>query len=122
MIYSFLADVLVLVHLAFIVYVLFGALLILKWTRTVWLHLPTCLWGMTVEFTGWICPLTPFEFELRLMAREQSYSGSFVIHYLMPILYPEGLTSEIQWMLGGIVILINLILYTLVLIRSSPSS
>ena len=122
MIYSFLAVVLVLVHLAFIVYVLFGALLILKWPRTFWLHLPTCLWGMTVEFTGWICPLTPLEIELRLLAREQGYSGSFIIHYMLPILYPVGLTREIQWILGGIVILINLIIYTLVLKSSSSSS
>ena len=122
MIYSFLADLVVLMHLAFIVYVLFGALLILKWPRTVWLHLPTFLWGLTVEFTGWICPLTSLEITLRLMAEVQNYSSSFVAHYLMPILYPVGLTREIQVILGGIVILINVILYTLVLKRSSTSS
>ena len=63
MIYSFLADLLVVFHLVFIIYVMAGALLIFKWPKTLWLHLPACFWGMTVEFTGWICPLTPWEIQ-----------------------------------------------------------
>ena len=86
MIYSFLADLLVVFHLVFILYVMAGALLILKWTKTLWLHLPACFWGMTVEFTGWICPLTPWEIQLRILADEEGYTGSFIEHYLIPII------------------------------------
>ena len=114
MIYSFLADLLVVFHLVFILYVLFGALLVLKWPRSLWLHLPACLWGMTVEFTGWICPLTPWEIDLRQMAGEEGYSHSFITEYLIPVVYPIGLTREIQWILGAVLILFNLIFYTLV--------
>ena len=95
MIYSFLADLLVLFHLAFILYVIAGALLIFKWPKTLWLHLPSCFWGMTVEFTGWICPLTPWEIKLRRLAGEEGYTGSFIEQYLIPIIYPSGLTREV---------------------------
>ena len=117
MLYLLLADILVVLHLVFICFVLFGALLVLKWPQTVWFHLPACIWGITVEFTGCICPLTPLEIELRLMAGEKGYSEGFVTEYLMSIIYPAGLTREIQWILGGIVVLINLVLYTMVLKR-----
>ena len=117
MIYSLLADLLVVLHLVFIGFVLLGALLVLKWPRAVWLHLPACFWGITVEFTGWICPLTPLEIEFRLKAGEEGYSSSFVAEYLLPLIYPMGLTREMQWLLGGIVMLVNLVLYTLVLKR-----
>ena len=115
MIYSLLADLLMVLHLVFIGFVLLGALLVLKWPWAVWFHLPSCFWGITVEFTGWICPLTPLEIEFRLKAGEEGYSSSFVTEYLLPLIYPMGLTREIQWLLGGIVILVNLVLYTLVL-------
>ena len=117
MIYSLLADLLMVLHVVFIGFVLLGALLVLKRPRVVWLHLPSCFWGITVEFTGWICPLTPLEIEFRLKAGEEGYSSSFVAEYLLPLIYPMGLTREMQWLLGGIVILVNLILYTLVLKR-----
>ena len=117
MIYSFLADLLVVFHLVFILYVIAGALLIFKWAKTLWLHLPSCFWGMTVEFTGWTCPLTPWEIQLRRLAGEEGYSGSFIEHYLIPIIYPSGLNREIQMLLGSTVLIVNLSLYTLILIK-----
>ena len=115
MIYSFLADLLVVLHLTFILFVLFGSLVVLKWERLFWLHLPAIAWGITIEISGWICPLTPWEVNLRKMAGEQGYSGSFIMEYFIPILYPSGLTREIQWVLGVIVVLTNLILYAFIL-------
>ena len=117
MIYSFLADLLVVFHLVFILYVIAGALLIFKWPKTLWLHLPSCFWGMNVEFTGWFCPLTPWEIQLRRLAGEEGYTGSFIEHYLIPIIYPSGLTPEVQMVLGGTVLIVNLSLYTLILIK-----
>ena len=117
MIYSFLADLLVLFHMVFILYVMAGALLIFKWPKTLWLHLPSCFWGMTVEFTGWICPLTPLEIQLRRLAGKEEYTGSFIEQYLIPIIYPIGLNQEIQMVLGGTVLIVNLSLYTLILIK-----
>ena len=100
MIYSFLADLLVVFHLVFILYVIAGALLIIKWPKTLWLHLLACFWGMTVEFTGWVCPLTPWEIQLRRLGGEEGYTGSFIEQYLIPIIYPSGLNREIQMLLG----------------------
>ena len=117
MIYSLLADLLMVLHLVFIGFVLLGALLVFKLPWSVWLHLPSCFWGIAVEFTGWICPLTPLEIEFRLKAGEDGYSISFVAEYLLSLIYPIGLTREMQWLLGGIVILVNLVLYTLALKR-----
>jgi hypothetical protein len=119
MIYSFLADLLVVLHLTFILFVLFGSLLVLKWERLFWFHLPAIVWGITIEISGWICPLTPLEVDLRKMAGEQGYSGSFIMEYLIPILYPSGLTREIQWVLGVIVVLTNLVLYAFILKKRS---
>ena len=117
MIYSFLADLLVVFHLVLILYVIAGALLIVKWPKTLWLHLPSCFWGMTIEFTGWICPLTPWEIQLRRLAGEEGYTGSFIEQYLIPIIYPSGLNWENQMLLGSIVLIVNLSLYTLILIK-----
>ena len=117
MIYSFLADLLVVFHLVFILYVIAGALLIFKWPKTLWLHLQACFWRMTVEFTGWICPLTPWEIQLRILAGEEGYIGSFIEQYLIPIAYPSGLNREIQMLLGSTVLIVNLSLYTLILIK-----
>jgi len=119
MIYSFLADLLVVLHLTFILFVLFGSLVVLIWEWLFWLHLPAIAWGITIEISGWICPLTPWEIHLRKMAGEQGYSGSFIMEYLIPIIYPSGLTREIQWVLGMIVVLTNLILYTFILKKRS---
>ena len=117
MIYSFLSDLLVVFHLVFILYVMAGALLIFKWQKALWLHLPACFWGITVEFTGWICPLTPWEIQLRRLAGEEGYTGSFIEQYLIPIIYPSGLNREIQMLLVSTVLIVNLSLYILILIK-----
>ena len=111
MIYSLAADAMVLVHLLFILFALLGGLLVLKWRWLVWLHLPAVIWGALAEFLHLICPLTPLEIGLRRAAGEAGYSGGFVEHYLIPILYPSGLTPQIQLWLGAVVVLLNAPVY-----------
>lgn len=109
--FNFLADLVLLVHIAFVGFVLFGGLLALKWRRVMWLHLPAAAWGAIVELKGWICPLTPLENWLREQAGEAGYRGDFVAYYLLPILYPESLTREVQATLGLVVVLLNAAIY-----------
>ena len=106
-----LADVTVALHLGFVVFVVLGGLLVLRWPRLAWVHLPAAAWGAWIECAGWICPLTPLENRLRERAGEAAYAGSFVDQYLMPVLYPSALTREVQWALGAFVILINVAVY-----------
>lgn len=101
----------------FILFVLFGGLLPLRWPRLAWLHLPAVAWGCAVEFLGLPCPLTPLENRLRRAAGDAGYSGGFVEHYLLPLIYPAGLTPAVQWILGAIVLLLNLIAYLYLLHR-----
>jgi len=112
MLYSFAANLLLIVHLLFIVFVVLGALLILKWRWLVYLHLPAVIWGVLIEFNHWVCPLTPWENQLRLSAGEAGYNTGFIEHYLLPLIYPANLTDNIQVILGSLVIIINLTLYT----------
>lgn len=105
------ADIIVLVHFAFVLFVLFGGVLLVWWRRLVWLHLPAVIWGVLIELTGWICPLTPYENQLRKQAGLEMYDGDFVMRYIMPILYPEDLTRSLQIILGFVVLLINAICY-----------
>ncbi len=112
-----LADLLVVLHFLFIVFVVLGGLLALRDRRLAWIHLPVAAWGVLIETVGWICPLTPLENRLRLAAGQQGYPGGFVEHYLLPIVYPGGLTREIQYLLGGAVLAINILVYALVLRR-----
>ena len=114
MIYQILADFVVVTHFAFILFVLFGGLLVLRWSKTIWLHLPAMAWGLGIEFLGWYCPLTPLENSLREASGEAGYGGGFIEHYLLPIIYPAGLTREIQLVLGSIVVLINIVVYMIV--------
>jgi hypothetical protein len=114
MIYTLLADALVLLHFAFIVFVIAGGLLLFKWPALVWIHLPAAVWGAVVEFQGWICPLTPLEVQLRKLAGERSYSGDFIDNYVLALMYPGGLTEQIQIVLGLIVVLLNALIYTAV--------
>lgn len=109
--YSFFADLVVLLHLAFVLFVLFGGLLAVRWPRATWLHLPAAAWGACVEFSGWICPLTPLEIWLRTQSGKTGYQGDFLERHLLPILYPEGLTQEIQLMLGTTVLIVNASVY-----------
>ena len=105
------ADLVLLLHLAFVLFVVTGGLLLLKWPRLAWLHLPAAIWGAIVEYTGWICPLTPIEHTLRAMAGESAYGSDFIGHYLLPLMYPAGLTSIIQILLGTAVVLVNVTIY-----------
>ena len=109
--YALLADLVLVAHLAFVVFVVAGGLLAVRWAWVAWIHLPCAAWGATVELAGWICPLTPLEVEWRRRAGEEGFSGGFLDHYVMPILYPEGLTREVQIALGAIVIVLNLAVY-----------
>ncbi|MBM7059685.1 DUF2784 domain-containing protein [Pseudomonas sp. UL073] len=115
--YRLLADGVVLVHGLFILFVLAGGLLVLRWRRLAWLHLPAVAWGMLVELMHWRCPLTPLENRLRLAAGEAGYPGGFVEQYLIPLIYPAGLTVQIQLWLGLVVVLVNAAVYLFVLRR-----
>ena len=105
------ADVVVFVHFAFIVFVMAGGLLLLRWPRVALLHLPAIAWAALIEFMGWICPLTPLENALRHAAGEAGYSGGFVAEYLFPLIYPAGLTRDDQIELGLVVIAGNALVY-----------
>ena len=110
--HSWLADLILCVHLGFVLFVIFGGLLVLRWRWIAWLHLPAALWGAVVEFTGWICPLTPLENWLRELGGETTYAGDFIARYLSSILYPDALTPDIQVMLGVLVLVVNLAIYS----------
>ena len=110
-----MANLIVLLHFAFVVFVVLGGLLALRWPRVVWLHVPAVIWGALVEFTGWICPLTPLENRLRAASGESGYQGDFIAHYILPALYPDGLTRSDQLMLGGVALVVNVAIYALVL-------
>ncbi|WP_296272421.1 DUF2784 domain-containing protein [Pseudomonas sp. UBA6323] len=111
MLWRIAADALVLVHLGFILFVLLGGLLLLRWPRLLWLHLPAVAWGIVVECLHLGCPLTPWENQLRRAAGQAGYEGGFIEHYLIPLIYPAGLTPQIQLWLGAIVVLVNLAVY-----------
>lgn len=113
--YDFLADLVVLVHLLFVVFALLGGLLVLRWLPLVFLHVPCMLWAATVEFLGLVCPLTPLEISLRQRAGQAGYEGGFVEEYLVPILYPGSLTPAIQIVLGFVVLAVNAWVYVLVI-------
>ena len=115
MVYKLLADLVLLLHLAFIVFVIFGGLLVLKNVKWAWLHVPAAVWGGLVEFAGWICPLTPLENWLCIRAGSGTYQESFIAHYLLPLIYPTGLTRNVQFVLGAGLVLISLLVYSLVL-------
>ena len=106
------ADSLVLFHLCFILFVLFGGLLALRWRRVIWLHLPAAAWGMAVEFFHLPCPLTRWENLLRHLAGQEGYGAGFIEHYIIALIYPAGLTSQIQLGLGALVLVINIAVYT----------
>jgi hypothetical protein len=105
------ADATLVVHLLFIGFALFGALFALRWRWVPALQLPAAAWGIYVELSGGICPLTPLENSLRGMGGQAGYAGSFVESYLLPIIYPTGLTSDVQVLLAAVVLLVNLVIY-----------
>jgi hypothetical protein len=110
----FLADFVFLVHVAYILFAVFGALLVFKWRWVRWIHIPAVIWAAFVELTGRICPLTPWENWLREMGGQPQYSGGFIEHYLAPLVYPEFLTRPMQAVLGIGVIVLNAGLYVFV--------
>lgn len=113
--YQLLADLVVGVHFVFVLFVILGGLLTLKWRRVMWLHVSAAFWGAVVEFSGWICPLTPLENWLRRKAGEAGYRSDFVARYLLPVIYPEGLTRGMQIVLGVSVVAVNVAIYGWVL-------
>lgn len=115
MLFVYLANAVVVVHFAFVIFVIVGGLLLFRWWWLVFVHLPAIVWGALVEFTHWICPLTYLEDWLRERAGVAAYQGDFVTHYLMPILYPAHLTAHIQIFLGALVIGINIVIYAALL-------
>ena len=121
MLYALAAVLVLLAHLAFVLFVVFGAVLVLRRPRTLWLHLPAAGWGIFVELTGRGCPLTALENLLRLRAGFEGYGGSFIEHYVLWLLYPGGLTRETQFVLAGLVAAINLALYAWVWKRRRPA-
>ena len=118
MLYRILADLVVLLHLFFIIFVVTGGVAAYFWSwRMVLLHLPAVIWGMYIEFSGNICPLTPLENHFRQLSGQEGYSSGFVDHYLVPIIYPVGLTRDIQIVLGLFVFVVNLVAYAFFLRR-----
>jgi hypothetical protein len=106
-----------LTHFAFVLFVILGGLLALRWRRVIWIHLPCAVWAALIEFAGWLCPLTPLENWLRRTAGGSGYTGGFIEHYVIPALYPVGLTRPIQMALGAAVVVINVALYSWILWR-----
>src|SRR5688572_14044390 len=121
MLYRWLADVVLLVHFAFVLVVVFGGLLAFRWPRVVYAHVPIALYGVIIELLGFVCPLTPLEVWLRRRGGEAGYEGGFIEHYLTAALYPTGLTREMQYVLAGLVFAINAVVYVLLWRRRRAS-
>lgn len=111
MLYRLGADGLVLFHLGFILFAVFGGVLVLKWRPLIWLHVPAAAWGVAVEVLHLPCPLTRWENLLRHLAGQDGYGGGFIEHYLLALIYPAGLTPQIQLGLGALVLVINIAVY-----------
>ena len=112
-----LADLIVALHFGFVLFVVLGGFLVLRWWRVAWVHLPAAIWGAWIEFTGRLCPLTPLENHYRRLGGQAGYPGGFIEHYILPVLYPHGLTRGVQIALGVIVVTLNAGLYAWALSR-----
>jgi hypothetical protein len=117
MFFQALADLVLVVHFGFIVFALLGALLALRWPGVLWAHAPAAVWAVAIELGGWICPLTPLENRLRSAGGVAGYPGGFIEHYLLPVIYPPGLTREVQIVLGLALFAINALVYWVVWCR-----
>jgi len=112
------ADAILVIHFVFVAFVVAGGALVLRWPKLAWVHLPAVVWAALVELNGWICPLTPLEVSLRKSAGEAGYAGDFIEHYVVALLYPEGLTRAMQMAFGGLVLLMNAAVYVAVALRA----
>jgi hypothetical protein len=111
MLWSRLADALVILHFGFTAFVILGGFLVWRWPFMAAWHLPALAWGCWIELSGAICPLTPLENYLRLRGGEAGYAGGFLAHYLSGVLYPEGLTAHVQWTLAAGLLALNAVAY-----------
>jgi hypothetical protein len=116
-IYRVLADAVVVVHVAFVLFVVFGGWIVLRRPRVAWVHLPAVAWAVVLELAGWICPLTPLENRLRRAAGGGGYEGGFIEHYVVPVLYPDRLTRSVQVGLVVFVLSINAAVYLWIVLR-----
>jgi hypothetical protein len=116
------ADLVVVVHLAFVVFVVFGGLIAAHYPRMAWVHVPAAIWGVSIEYLGWVCPLTPFENYLRQRGGSSAYQGEFIEHYLLPVLYPAHLTAHDQIWLATAAVIINVLLYSRIVRRTVCAS
>lgn len=122
MTFRVLADAVLVLHLAFIAFVVLGGWLVLRWPRLVWLHLPAVAWGVWISVAGRVCPLTPLENRLRALGGEAGYSGGFIEHYLTSLIYPANLTRGFQVALGLFALAVNVVAYGLLWRRSRGGS
>jgi hypothetical protein len=116
--YRFLADLTIIVHLGFILFVVLGGLVVLKWRWIAFFHLPAAVWGALIEFCGTVCPLTHLENYLRRRSGAAGYDTGFIEHYIVPVVYPSGLTRGMQIFLGAVVLVVNIAVYVILLFRS----
>lgn len=117
MTYRVLADLILVTHFAFAIFTVLGGLLVLRWRSLLWVHLSSFLWGVVIQWANWTCPLTPIENYLRELGGEARYRGGFVEHYVSMILYPENLTVELRYLLGIVLIVVNLMVYGYLFLR-----
>jgi len=120
--YIWLANLVLLAHLAFVVFVVLGGLLVLRRPKVAWIHLPCAAWAAFVEFAGIVCPLTPLEIRFRLLGGEPGYAGDFIGRYVTAVLYPAGLTRGVQMALGSLVLVVNVVVYWRVVARRRASA
>ena len=116
--YRVMADVVLVAHLAFVVFVVLGGFLVLRWRGLAWVHVPVALWGGAIVITGFTCPLTPLENRLQQLGGRAGYQGGFIEHYITAVIYPAGLTRETQIVLGTAVLALNLVVYWRVVVLS----
>ena len=120
--YIVLADAVALVHFLFVLFVVGGSLLVLRWPRTVWFHGPALVWGLIVECAGTLCPLTPLENALRVLGGESGHSEGFLSYWLLSLLYPASLSRGLQMMLGALLLLFNLSVYGWIWTKHRPTT
>lgn len=121
MIHQLFADLILLAHAVFVVFVVFGGLLVPRYPKVLWWHLPALFWGIVVQWADWICPLTPLENYFRQLGGDAGYEGGFVEHFVSRFLYPEHLTLELRYLLGLALVLLNVAVYLFVLARRRSS-